>query len=172
MRHLPSGVCVVTFGQGDARTGMTATSVSSLSVEPPTMLVTVNRASSSYAALARSRAFGVNVLASEHQDVANRFAGRGGEQGLERYAERRWLTLNSGVWLLSDAVAVFDCEIEEIIERHTHAIVIGRVNGLVAPGGPSALVYWRGAYDQLGWSNEEISRAIGLTPIRAQKRAG
>ena len=170
MRHLPSGVCVVTFGQGDSRTGMTATSVSSLSLEPPTMLVSVNRASSSYAALAGSRAFGVNVLASEHQDVANRFTGRGGEQGLERYAERRWFTLNSGVWLLSDAVAVFDCEIEEIIERHTHAIVIGRITGLVASGGPSALVYWRGVYDQLGWSNEEVSRAIGLTPISGQKQ--
>ena len=81
MRHLPNGVCVVTFGQGDARTGVTATSVSSLSVEPPTMLVSVDRASSSYAALARSRAFGVNVLASEHQDVADRFAGRGGDKG-------------------------------------------------------------------------------------------
>jgi flavin reductase (DIM6/NTAB) family NADH-FMN oxidoreductase RutF len=172
MRHLPNGVCVVTFGHGDGRTGMTATSVSSLSVERPTILVTVDRALSGYAELARSRAFGVNVLASEHQDVANRFAGRGGEQGFERYAERRWFTLNSGVWLLSDAVAVFDCEIEEAIERHTHAILIGRITGLVASGGPSALVYWRGAYDRLGWSNEEILRSIGLTPIRSQKRAG
>jgi flavin reductase (DIM6/NTAB) family NADH-FMN oxidoreductase RutF len=172
MRHLPNGVCVVTFGHGDSRTGITATSVSSLSAEPPTILVTVDRALTSYAELARSRAFGVNVLASEHQDVADRFAGRGGERGVERYAERRWFTLNSGVWLLSEAVAVFDCEIEEIIERHTHAIVIGRITGLVAAGGPSALVHWRGAYDQLGWSNEEISRAIGLTPIRSRKRAG
>jgi flavin reductase (DIM6/NTAB) family NADH-FMN oxidoreductase RutF len=172
MRHLPNGVCVVTFGLGDARTGMTATSVTSLSAEPPTMLVCVDRASSCYATLARSRAFGINVLASEHRDVANRFAARGGEQGAERYAERCWLKLNSGVWLLSDAVTAFDCEIDEIIERRTHAIVIGRVNGLVAPGGPSALVYWRRAYDQLGWSNEEVSRAIGLTPIGVRKRAG
>jgi flavin reductase (DIM6/NTAB) family NADH-FMN oxidoreductase RutF len=165
MRHMPSGVCVVTCGAGDERTGMTANSVSSLSVDPPTMLVSVNRASSSYPALARSRVFGVNVLASEHRDVANRFAGRDGEQGAERYAGRRWFTLNSGVWLLSGAVAAFDCEVEEVIERHTHAIVIGRVVGLVVPGGPSALVYWRGDYDQLGWSHEEVSRAIGLTPI-------
>jgi flavin reductase (DIM6/NTAB) family NADH-FMN oxidoreductase RutF len=165
MRHLPSGVCVVTIGEDEGRTGLTATSVSSLSAEPPTLFVSVSRASTSYAALARSRAFGVNVLASEHQDVADRFAGRGGEQGLERYSARRWFTLESGVWLLSDAVAAFDCETEEIIERHTHAIVIGRVKAIAAPGGSSALVYWRGAYDQLGWSQEEISRAIGLTPI-------
>ena len=137
MRHLPSGVCVVTFGQGDVAHGHDRDLGLIFVLEPPTMLVSVNRASSSYAALAGSRAFGVNVLASEHQDVANRFTGRGGEQGLERYAERRWFTLNSGVWLLSDAVAVFDCEIEEIIERHTHAIVIGRITGLVASGGPA-----------------------------------
>jgi flavin reductase (DIM6/NTAB) family NADH-FMN oxidoreductase RutF len=165
MRHMPSGVCVVTLGKGEERTGITANSVSSLSLEPPTMLVSVNRSSSSYPALAGSPVFGVNVLASEHRDVANRFAGRDGEQGAERYAGRRWFTLNSGVWLLSGAVAAFDCEVEEVIERHTHAIVIGRVNGLVVPGGPSALVYWRGDYDQLGWSHEEVSRAIGLTPI-------
>jgi flavin reductase (DIM6/NTAB) family NADH-FMN oxidoreductase RutF len=167
MRHIPSGVCVVTFGKGDERTGITASSVSSLSLEPPTMLVSVNRFSSSYPALARSRVFGVNVLASEHQDVANRFAGRESEQGAERYAGQRWFTLNSGVWLLSGAVAAFECEVEEVIERHTHAIVIGRVIGLVVPGGPSALIHWRGAYDQLGWSHEEVSRAVGLTPIGA-----
>jgi flavin reductase (DIM6/NTAB) family NADH-FMN oxidoreductase RutF len=165
MRHLASGVCVVTLGEGEARTGLTATSVSSLSVEPPTMLVSVNRSSSSWGALASAKAFGINVLACEHQDVADRFAGRGGERGAARYAGRRWFTLHSGVGLLSGAVAAFDCEVEEIIERHTHGIVIGRVKGLVAPGGPSALLYWRGAYDQLGWSNEEVERAIGLSPV-------
>jgi flavin reductase (DIM6/NTAB) family NADH-FMN oxidoreductase RutF len=167
MRHLPSGVCVVTVGQGAERTGLTATSVSSLSVDPPTMLVSVNRASSSYSALLRSAAFGVNVLAAEHEEVASRFASRRNEQGQERYVAQRWFTLQSGVWLLSDAVAAFDCEVEELIERHTHAIVIGRVRGLVVSGASSALVYWRGAYDKLGWTQEEVSRAVGLTPIRS-----
>ncbi len=167
MRHLASGVCVVTLGQGEARTGLTATSVSSLSVEPPTMLVSVNRSSSSWGALANARAFGINVLACEHQDVADRFAGRDGEQGAARYAGRRWFTLHSGVWLLAGAVAAFDCEVEEVIERHAHAILIGRVTGMVAPGGPSALLYWRGGYDQLGWSSEEVERSVGLRPIGA-----
>jgi hypothetical protein len=67
--------------------------------------------------------------------------------------------------VLSDAVAAFDCEVEERIERHSHAIVIGRVRGLLVPGGPSALVYWRGEFDQLGWTDEEVSRAVGLKPI-------
>jgi flavin reductase (DIM6/NTAB) family NADH-FMN oxidoreductase RutF len=165
MRHLPAGVCVISVGEGAERTGLTATSVSSLSIDPPTMLVSVNRASSSYEALTRHRAFGVNVLAAEHQAVANAFSGREGAQGAERYTVGRWLALSSGVSVLSDAVAVFDCEVEERIERHSHAIVIGRVRGLLIPGGPSALVYWRGGYDQLGWTDEEVSRAVGLKPF-------
>lgn len=165
MRHLPAGVCVISVGEGAERTGLTATSVSSLSVDPPTMLVSVNRASSSYEALTRHRAFGVNVLAAGHHAVANAFAGHAGARGAERYAAGRWLTLTSGVCVLSDAVAAFDCEVEERIERHSHAIVIGRVRGLLIPGGPSALVYWRGEFDQLGWTDEEVSRAVGLKPF-------
>jgi flavin reductase (DIM6/NTAB) family NADH-FMN oxidoreductase RutF len=165
MRRLPAGVCVISIGEGADRTGLTATSVSSLSIDPPTMLVSVNRASSSYEALTRYHAFGVNVLAADHQAVANSFSGREGAQGAARYAGGRWLTLTSGVSVLSDAVAAFDCEVEERIERHTHAIVIGRVRGLLVSGGPSALVYWRGQYDQLGWTDEQISRAVGIKPL-------
>jgi flavin reductase (DIM6/NTAB) family NADH-FMN oxidoreductase RutF len=165
MRRLPAGVCVVSIGEGGERTGLTATSVSSFSVDPPTLLVSVNCASSSYEALTRFRAFGVSVLAADHHAVANSFSGREGVRGPERYAVGRWLILASGVSVLSDAVAAFDCEVEERIERHTHAIVIGRVRGLLIPGGPSALVYWRGQYDQLGWTDEEVSRAVGLRPL-------
>jgi len=164
MRHLPGGVCVVTTGIGEERTGFTATSVSCLSVDPPTMLVSVNRGSSSYPILARSGIFGVNVLAREHIEIAGDFAGGSGARGADRYRSGRWSSLSSGVWLLSDALVGLDCEIEEIIERHTHAIVIGRVKDMAISDGAGALVYWRGGFDQLGWSQEEVSRAIGLTP--------
>ena len=166
MRHLPGGVSVITTGLGDDRTGFTATSVTSFSVEPPTMLVCVNRASSSYEILTRSGVFGVNVLGSEQSEIASQFAGAGGARGGERYREGRWFTLASGVSLLSDALATFDCEVEDIIERHTHAIVIGRVKGMSVSDGSSALIYWRGGFDHIGWSREEVSRAVGLSPIR------
>jgi flavin reductase (DIM6/NTAB) family NADH-FMN oxidoreductase RutF len=164
MRHLPAGVCVISVGHGAERTGLTATSVSSLSMEPPTLLVSVNRASSSYQALTRNPAFSVNVLTAGHQAVASAFAGRDGAQGADRYGTGRWVTLSSGVSVLSDAVAAFDCEVEERIERHSHAIIIGRVRDLITPGGPSALLYWRGQFDQLGWTEEEVARAVGLRP--------
>jgi flavin reductase (DIM6/NTAB) family NADH-FMN oxidoreductase RutF len=165
MRHLPGGVSVITVGRGEERTGFTATSVCSLSIEPPTLLVTVNRSSSTYPALAGASAFGVNLLSAHHRGVAERFSGREGIKGPERYADARWTPLVTGVALLADAVVAFDCVIEELLERHSHAIVIGRVVGVRANGAASSLVYWRGAYDHLGWTDTEISRAVGLAPF-------
>jgi len=167
MRHLPSGVSVITTGRGEERTGFTATSTSSRSVEPPTMLVTVNRASSSYPTLARSRIFGVNILGADCEELAARFSGTSGARGVERYETFRWFVADSGVWLLSDALAAFDCEVEDIIERHTHAIVIGRVKSLSVSEAPGALVYWRGAFDRMGWSAEEAANAVGLVRTRS-----
>jgi flavin reductase (DIM6/NTAB) family NADH-FMN oxidoreductase RutF len=167
MRHLPGGVSVITVGKGEARTGFTATSVSSLSIDPPTMLVSLNRNSSSYQALLASGSFGVNVLSTRHRDIAERFAGRDGSKGAERYRDANWVSAATGAALLADALVAFDCELEELIERHSHAIVIGRVRGVRLHGGASSLVYWRGAYEQLGWTDEEVSRAVGLAPIEA-----
>jgi flavin reductase (DIM6/NTAB) family NADH-FMN oxidoreductase RutF len=171
MRRLPAGVCVISIGEGAERTGLTATSVSALSTDPPTLLVSVNRASSSYQASTRRRAFGANALAADRHAVANSFSGRERDQGAERYAAGRWLALNSGVCMLSDVVAAFDCEVEERSERHFHAIVIGRVRGRLIPGGRSALVYRRGEYDQLGWTDEEVSRPVGLQPCAPRPTA-
>ena len=162
MRELAGAVSVISCGQGEGRAGFTATSVSSLSLDPPSLIVCVNRSSSSWPTLAAAKSFGVNILSSAHRELAHRFAGGDGAEGAQRFAGADWMTLRTGAPLLADALASFDCAVEEIIERHSHAIVIGRVEALRRQGGGGALVYWRGAYDQLGWSPEEISNAIGF----------
>jgi flavin reductase (DIM6/NTAB) family NADH-FMN oxidoreductase RutF len=167
LRRLPRGVSVMTFGEGDERFGLTATSVSSLSLDPPTILVSVNRSSPISREFLRSRSFGVSVLAAGHDALAERFSG--GAEIPE--AERRddiWAASVSGVPLLAEAVAAFDCEQDDIMECHGCAVVVGRVHSVRAPGGSSALVYWRGAYNQLGWTEDEISRAVGLSPVGAR----
>jgi flavin reductase (DIM6/NTAB) family NADH-FMN oxidoreductase RutF len=169
MRHLMSGVCLVTHGVGGARAGMTATAVAPLTLDPPTLFVCVNRAASVYAGLTRGAAFGVSVLGADHREFAERFAGRTGEEGAERFREGRWLIAPSGAPLLWDALATFECEVEEIVERNTHAIVVGRVKRAAAASGGGALVYWRGVYDQLGWSADELARATGLSPQGARR---
>jgi flavin reductase (DIM6/NTAB) family NADH-FMN oxidoreductase RutF len=167
MPELARGVCVVTFGAGDDRTGFTATSVTSLSSEPPSLIACIDRESSSYSAVRRSFAFAVNLLSADQQEYAEQFAGRSGLQGSERYQGGPWRPLPSGVLCLANSLAAFDCEIEDLIERHTHAILIGRVRHVFVGAGSGALVYWHGHYDQVGWSREQIARATGRSPVRA-----
>ena len=169
MRQLVSGVCLVTHSAGGAPSGMTANAVASLSLDPPTLIVSVNRAASTCAGLARGVAFGVSVLGADHRELAERFAGRTSAEGAERFREGRWLIAPSGAPLLWDALAAFDCEVEDVVKRHTHAIVIGRVRRAASGVGGGALVYWRGGYDQLGWSRDELSRATGLSPQTARR---
>jgi flavin reductase (DIM6/NTAB) family NADH-FMN oxidoreductase RutF len=170
MRQLASGVSVVTHGAGEFRNGLTATSVASLSAAPPSLIVCINRGSSLYAGLGAGDLVGVNVLAAHHAEIADRFAGRSGIKGVERFAEGRWIATPDGVSLLADAIAAFECEIEDIVERHSHAILIGRVRLACPKPAEGALLYWRGVYDRIGWSAEELSRATGVTPAQPAAR--
>ena len=149
MRDLAGGVSIVTIGTGAGRTGLTATSVSSLSVEPPALIVCVNRSSSSFAALNRHGAFAVNILEARHAALAERFSGRGGLKGEARYAGASWTRLVTGAPILEGALAAFDCEVEEMIERHSHAIVIGRVAAVQLSDEAEPLLYRRGGYGAL-----------------------
>jgi flavin reductase (DIM6/NTAB) family NADH-FMN oxidoreductase RutF len=146
MRRLAGGVSVVTAGCGDEISGMTVTSLSSLSVEPPSVVVSVNRASSSWPLLLRHSFFGVNILSAEQVEIAERFSGKDGLKGAERFAGGAWTERASGVRLLTGALAAIECEVEEIIERHSHAIIIGRVLHVELSSDVAALAYWHGNY--------------------------
>ncbi|KQS89512.1 MULTISPECIES: flavin reductase family protein [unclassified Rhizobium] len=145
MRRMSGGVSVITAGRGNDRTGATVTSATALSVEPPTMIVNINRTSSSYPVIQANGHFCVNILSGDHQHIADRFAGKGGLKGADRYHGAEWTTLASGAPVLLGALAAIDCEVEEIIERHSHGIIIGRVVSIVAGDGHS-LVYNNGQY--------------------------
>ncbi|HEY0851699.1 MAG TPA: flavin reductase family protein [Bradyrhizobium sp.] len=146
MRRLAGGVSVITVGRGRDISGMTVTSVTSLSVEPPALIVGVNRSASSWPLIRRHGFFGVNVLNADQLDIAERFAGKDGLKGAARFAGAEWFTRASGVPLLAGALAAIDCEVEEVVERHSHAIVIGRVLDLAVSLRSAALAYWQGQY--------------------------
>src|ERR1700682_1645489 len=150
MRHLAGGVSVITVGHGRDIAGMTVTSVSSLSVDPPTLIVSINRESSSWPLLKRHGFFGVNMLTADQIDIAERFTGKGGLKGADRFAGARWTSGACGVPLLVWALSAIDCEAEDIIERHSHAIVIGRVLDIQLSSRSAALAYWRGQYAARG----------------------
>lgn len=157
MRALAGGVSVISVGRGQDISGMTVTSVTSLSVEPATLLVSVNRQSSSFPLLQRYGSFGVNILTAEQLDIAERFAGKGGLKGAERFAGADWVTRATGVPLLVGGLAAIDCDVEEIIERHSHAIVIGRVRDVITSVPTTALTYWNGQYVAID-QNEDARR--------------
>lgn len=168
MRSLAGGVSVITVGRGKDITGMTVTSVSSLAVEPPTLIVSVNRQSSSWPVLQRYGAFGVNILSADQVDVAERFSGKGGLKGADRFTGAQWVTRATGVPLLSGALAAIDCEVEEVIERHSHAIVIGRVRDVVTAAPHTALTYWDGQYVAIDQNEDNLKLAeVSLPTPRA-----
>src|SRR5438874_10498758 len=101
MRSLAGGVSVITAGSGSEISGMTVTSVSSLSVDPPALIVSINRASSSFPLLKRYGFLGVNILNADQFDIAERFTGKDGLKGADRFAGAKWTTRASGVPLLS-----------------------------------------------------------------------
>lgn len=146
-RHVFAGlagaVSVLSVGEGQDRTGLTATSVSAFSAEPPTLAVMVNTASSSWQAIRRFERFCINVLARDQHIVAENFAGRGGISGPQRYANASWTTLSSGAPVLEGALANIDCVLDEAIIRHSHAIVLGRLVALRSRSQAQPLLYWQ-----------------------------
>jgi flavin reductase (DIM6/NTAB) family NADH-FMN oxidoreductase RutF len=172
MRHLAGGVSVITAGRGNDITGMTVTSVSSLSVEPPTLIVSINREASSWPLIKRHGCFGVNILTADQMNIAERFTGKGGFKGAERFAGVETTTLVSGVPLLAGALAAIDCEVEDIIERHSHAVVIGRVLDVRTSGRSAALAYWQGQYVAIDQDEDAIKLAeVSLPRARTPRES-
>ncbi len=149
MRAFVGNCSVITVGDGDEASGLVVTSAISLSADPPLLLACVNRSASSHPLLARYGRFGWSSLGAAHQAVAERFSGFGGVKGPDRYAGAEWETAATGAQLLRGAPTAFDCTVEEMIDRATHSIVIGRVQAIRTTPGAGALIYWQGGFRAL-----------------------
>lgn len=148
MRRLAGGVSVITAGRDKDITGMTVTSLTSLSASPPRVLVSVNRRASSFAPIERHRAFGVSILGSDQQELADRFS-NGRLKGAQRFNGISWTAGVSGVPLLGNSLATIECQVEEIIERHSHGIIVGSILSFELSSEVSGLVYWNGQYVEI-----------------------
>lgn len=123
MRHVAATVYAVTTGHAADRYGILATAVSSLSFDPPSLLVCVNRSASLHAPLAETETFCVNVLGLGNRDVADQFmSGRGDE----RFAAGQWEQWH-GVPVLTSAQSSFVCRRAHCHEFGTHTIFIGEL---------------------------------------------
>ncbi|SEG81850.1 NADH-FMN oxidoreductase RutF, flavin reductase (DIM6/NTAB) family [Bosea lathyri] len=159
MRNVAGAVSVITATHERHRGGLTATSLTALSADPPTVLVCINRNASAWPTIEAAGHFAINVLAARHQSIADRFAGRGGFKGEARFEEGQWARMATGAPTLDGALAVLDCETEEAIERHSHTILIGRIKAIRHAQDEGALLYWRGVYGKL---DESLQYGAGI----------
>jgi flavin reductase (DIM6/NTAB) family NADH-FMN oxidoreductase RutF len=149
MRNVVGNCSLITTGAGAQANGLIVTSAVSLSIEPPQLLVCINRQSSSWALLQETGHFGWSSLGAAHQPVAERFSGVTGIKGAAKFEGAEWETAVTGARMLVGAPTAFDCTVEEMIDRATHSILIGRVQAIRSTADAGALVYWNGAYRSL-----------------------
>ncbi len=151
MRHQAGAVTIIAAGPQGARGGLTATAFSSLSDAPPMLLVCVQRRSGTHAIITVAKSFSVNILASAQQPLAERFSGKGGLTGEERFlGPEVWETLATGAPVLKGALASLDCELVDAHAFGTHSIFIGRViDGRFRDDG-EPLLYFRNDYWDIG----------------------
>lgn len=139
-----SGVTVITAIHDDIRLGATASAVSSLSLEPPMLLICLNRSSASGQAIAEVGRFAVNVLGEEHSELAVRFASR----APDRFAGVKVVQGLGGIPLLAEALATIECRVVETVIGGTHFVFLAEVEGASVRAGPP-LAYFRGQFGRL-----------------------
>lgn len=139
-----TGVTVVTSRDDGGDHGMTASAVSSLSLDPPMLLVCINQRSRTGDAIRVSGRFTVNVLAEHQAATAQRFATQAGD----RFADVPTTRGPAGTLLLDGCLAHIDCHVEDAVAAATHHIIIGRVERVAARDG-APLAYFRGQFGQL-----------------------
>ena len=142
MGHFATGVTVVTSG-GPEPTGLTANSVTSLSVDPPLILFALGKDAGSQASFRESNCFAMSILSADQQDISNRFA----TPGPKDFSDLETNTAETGAPIIGGALGWVDCQLSEIVEGGDHDIFIGEiVAGELLQDGGEPLLYYAGGY--------------------------
>ena len=144
MRRFATTVSIISCSSGGCRYGMSATAVTSLSVDPPYLLVCVNKSTATHRALSRGGRFCINVLRSFHSHLSQAFSGK--LAGEDRFRLGAWQEAEDGLPFLSDAQANLFCEVERITDYGTHTIFIGLVYTAIVHADVDPLLYQDGKY--------------------------
>ena len=149
MRNHAGAVIILSAGHPGERTGLTATSVCSLSDRPPRVVACVNRSASAHELIGRTRAFAVNILGADQAELAAVFAGRRGIERESRFDAESWLALATGAPILRQALANLDCELFAEHPYDTHSIFIGEVKAVRVQQMDDPLIYFGGGFCSL-----------------------
>jgi flavin reductase len=135
-----AAVNIVTTDGNAGRAGFTASAICSVTDDPPTLLVCMNRGSSAYASVTGNGVPCVNVLSARHERLSRLFGG--GIPVDERFAAAAWSTLKTGAPVLADCAVAFDCRIIDVANVGTHDVLFCRVEALQKSGGSDNLIYF------------------------------
>ncbi|MGE0216569.1 flavin reductase [Mycolicibacterium sp.] len=150
--HLASGVTVLTTSDGAVDAGMTASSVTSLSLDPPMMLACVNNAAPTAHAIKRNGRFAINILREGQEELAHQFAAPSRDKFRDVAVHRNSVDIP----LLTDSLAQIECRVGETIIGGTHTVFLGVVTGAVAGQG-QPLTYFRGGFGRFEFThNDEV----------------
>lgn len=147
LQRYARAVSVITAEHDGMRLAMTATAVSEVSLDPPTILVCVNSSAAISDLLHAGDTFTVNILSTGQQDVATACAGR--LRGEERFSVGTWLRHPAGNWYLQGAQASFLCRHSQRTAVGSHVVFIGEVHEVLVSDDISPLVYLNRAYIDL-----------------------
>ena len=144
LRRLAATVTIVTAADQDRRHGMTATAVTSLSIEPPSLLVCLNNRTLLHDIMLGARRFCVNVLHRDHADLSGAFGGKLPPE--QRFGLGAWRFDDDGLPYLEDAQAVLFCRRTAALPSGTHTIFVGAVVRAAHREEIAPLVYENAAY--------------------------
>ncbi len=143
--RFPSGVTVVTTKAADGSDqGMTVSAFSSLSLDPPLILICIEKTASAHPALTTAPGFVVNILAAKQEQVARRFS----IVDIDRFEGVGFMRSANGYAILDDALGIIECARFSMYEGGDHTIILGEVESARAETG-TPLLYYRGGYAQL-----------------------
>ena len=158
MRLLAGAVNIISSVHGGRRYGMTATAVCSVTADPPTVLVCINKLATTHGIVAKGRVFCVNVLRADDAELSTTFSGAASGEG--RFKSRDWTRLATGAPVLIDALVSFDCRVVKKVTYGTHGIFLGQVEQVLVgkPGKP--LLYSEGQYAKLASRGEALPEGL------------
>ncbi|WP_268782619.1 flavin reductase family protein [Mycolicibacterium chlorophenolicum] len=141
--QLPSGVSIVSVPYGDTVVGITVSSLSSLSADPPLLMFNVDRRARSHDLLVEAGCFGVNVLAEDQSSISDHCARRGSSKDIAHLCMDASTTSSPA---LADVAVHFDCTLEAVHPGGDHSIFVGRIHRIVLRDDIDPLVYCGGRY--------------------------
>lgn len=159
--RFPTGVTVVTTCDGERPAGVTVNAFASVSLDPPLVLVCIDRRSHLHDMVTRSGFFAANILGAHQQEVSRRFAGQMGDRN-ERFRLTPYHEGVTGAPILEGTIAHVECRVSAVYPGGDHSIFLGEVIALGAvPGEP--LIYYRARYGAL-----DLDADAGMIPGRRE----